>query len=157
MSHIIPFEDWDDVGRVMADAETKANASLTNRQRDIVYGSYWLRAEPRTGMLEYGWVIPKDVAERKQTRESIRALRDAYDRGYRFSRAHSILCPEGMLGDTHLAVMWPITEEEFNLARGNGFAKTDDAWETEMLLRVTQEMRVALAHPFTGSPQEDQS
>lgn len=151
---IIEFSDWEDAQRKMRDAETKANASVTDRQREIVYGSHWLRAAP-DGMLEYGWVIPQDIAERNATKESIRALRDAYERGYRFSRAHSVLSTGGELGDTHLAVMWPITEEEFELAFDNEFARCYEPWEIEMLRRVVDEMSKAIAHPSTGSPQEE--
>ena len=151
---IMGFDDWDEIQRRMQEAERVANESVTDRQREVVYGSYWLRAS-QDGMLEYGWVLPQEVAERNATKESIRALRDAYRRGYRFSRAHSVMSVEGQLGDTHLAVMWPITKEEFEKAKSNSFAKCNEAWETEMLLRITHEMQEALAHPSDpGSPQE---
>ena len=149
---IIPFEGWEESQRIMREAEVKANASVVRRQRDIVYGSYWVRASA-DGMLEFGQVLGQSSAEYMQTKETIRALRDAYERGYRFSRAHSVLCPEGELGDTHLAVMWPITKEEFEKALVHGFARSNEEWELAMLRRVIREMSEAPARP-TPTPQE---
>lgn len=140
---IIDFDDWEDMQIKARLAEAKANKSVTLRQRDVVYGSYWIRASDN-GMLEYGRVLGQQEAERNQTPESVRALRDLYKRGYRWSMAHSVLSREGELGDTHLAVLWPITEDEFRKAETSGFRKTSGPWETEMLLRITHEMRVAL-------------
>lgn len=155
MSYIMEFDDFDEAMHRMAEAERLANESVTDRQRDVVWGSYWLRAVP-DGILEYGYVLTEEEAtDPRDGGDTTAHVRERYRRGYRFSRCYSVL-GEGM-GDVHLAVLWPITKKEFELAQGNNFGRTDEAWENDMLLRVTNEMQAALdAHPSTpGSPQEE--
>lgn len=150
----IEFDNWDDAQKLMMQKEREANESLCPRQREIVYGSYWLRVQGT--LLEYGRVLGQNEAEAHQDRETVQQMRDSYRRGYRLSMAHSILDPGGVLGDTHLAVMWPITEEEFELAQKQSWRLNYAEWQTAMLRRVIEEMRLARAatHPSTGSPQE---
>jgi hypothetical protein len=158
VSHIVPFDSFEQAQEMIRTAETKANASVVPKQQEIAYGTYWIRAIDDQLFFEYGYVLTQEEAEANQTRESKRAMRDAYARGYRFSRAHSLYYPEGSLGDTHIAVIWPITEEEFNSAQGCQWQLSQDIWEVEMLQRIVKEMREAkAAHPSTGSPQEGSS
>lgn len=153
---IIGFNDWDDAARRMAEAERVANESVADRQREIVYGSYWLRAAP-DGMLEYGRVLDQAEGERDQEPDTIEAMRDTYQRGYRFSWQASVLGVA--FGDAHIAVLWPITEEEFEQAQAQNWELTYADWQTDMLRRVTAEMREAqeaklATHPNPDSPQE---
>jgi hypothetical protein len=164
MNHIMEFNSWEEAQERMKEMEDKANASVSPKQQEIVYGSYWLRAVEGTGWFEYGHVLEQSLAESKQTKESVRALRDAYARGYRFSKAHSLYSVRGELGDSHIAVLWPITEEEFIAASAAGFAVTQAQWEQDMLLRIQYEIRdwealVALRNIeralSSGHPQEE--
>jgi hypothetical protein len=145
----VEFNDWDEAQRIMKEAEDKANASVVDRQREVVYGSYWIRATP-DGMLEYGRVLTQEEAEEHNDAATVEQLRDTYRRGYRFSECHSLL-GDGV-GDTHLAVLWPITKEEYEAAQRQQWQLTYAEWQTAMLRRVIEEQ--ASARPSTGSPQE---
>jgi hypothetical protein len=135
------FNDWDEAMAFMQKQEEEANASLTDKQREIVYGSYWIR--PFDGHLEYGHVLP----------EGSGGTADTYARGYRYSECHSIL-GDGM-GDVHLAVIWPILEEEYRSAEANLWAPSNEPWEQDMLIRIVQEHEEANTRPPNpGSPQE---
>lgn len=150
----IPFDSFDEAAKLMHDAEAKANATVTDRQREIVYGSYWIRAQGT--LLEYGRVLSQEEVEGGEPPEMVEVLRQTYDRGYRFSWTSSILGQT--LADTHLAVMWPITEEEYNLAKGNNWEPSDEDWWRDMLVRIVGEIAEAndAAHPSDpGSPQEE--
>lgn len=147
MSGVFEFDDWDDAQKFMQQQEEQANANLLPRQRDIVYGSYWLRAT-EDSMLEYGYVLPEGEG----------GDRGAYERGYRFSRCSSVLGEA--LGDVHLAYLWPIEKEEYDLAKANGWQASHEDWEKDMLIRITHEVEqdnagFQAAHPSDpGSPQE---
>lgn len=161
MSPVIPFDSWEEAESFMTEAEKRANASVTAKQREIVYGSYWLRAVPEANFFEYGRVLAQDEQEAHQSSGDVRAMRARYARGYRFGVAHSVFGPEGTFGDTHIAVIWPITEEEFNLAQGKDWKLCWEAWESAMLQRISAEVREARevaasndSPPNTGSPQE---
>lgn len=132
--------------------EAKANKSVTTKQREITYGSYWVRATP-TGVLEFGQVITQQSAEAMQTAETVRALRDMYRRGYRYSMYHSKSNPQGDYGDVHISSAWPITKEEFENALKASFVLTDSDWELEMLTRITREMKEAMTSPKPSPPQ----
>lgn len=164
MTPVMEFNSWEEAQEAMKEMEDKANASIAPKQQEIVYGSYWLRAVEGTGWFEYGQVLTQSLAEGNQTRESVRALRDAYSRGYRFSKAHSLYSVRGELGDSHIAMLWPITEEEFIAASAANWRITQEQWELDMLLRIQTEIRdweaqVALrnkdAAPALAHPQEE--
>lgn len=147
----IDFKNWEDMQDRARKAEAMANKTVTDKQREVVYGSYWIKATD-SGVIEYGCVIPQQSAEGMQTAESVRALRDMYARGYRYSHAYSSLNPQGEYGDTHLAMLWPITKEEFENALKVGFKPTNADWERNMLLRITKEMRDSLVAPNSVPP-----
>lgn len=146
---------WDELGKEMRKHEKIANEAILPKQREIVYGSYWIRAWGN--MLVFGRVLSREASETGQTRETVRALRDAYERGYRFSRSYSVLDIHGELGDVHISVVWPIREEEFEAAQENNFRATNQPWEYEMLLRCQQEVQADMAaNPrIPRSPQEE--
>jgi hypothetical protein len=140
------FDSWDDAQEAMRKAEEVANSKVMSRQRDIVYGSHWVR--PFEEGLEFGYVLPEGEG----------GSADTYRRGYRFSQCSSIL-GEG-IGDVHLSVLWPIEKEEYDLAKANGWRLLHEDWEKEMLLRITHEIEqgnaeLQSARPSDpGSPQE---
>jgi len=156
VSHVFEFDSFEEAQEKMASAEAKANAAVTTRQKEIAYGTHWLRGIDGAHFFEYGYVLPQDNAEANQTKESIRALRDAYARGYRFSQAFSLYTPTGELGDTHIAVIWPITEDEFNSASACQWQLTGAEWEREMLSRIVRELADAqqTTDPASPTPQE---
>lgn len=139
MSHIVEFDNWDDAQKFMQQQEDQANASLLSRQHDIVYGSYWLRAT-EDAMLEYGYVLPEG---------SPGSNADAYRRGYRFSLCSSVLGEAQ--GDVHLAYLWPIEKEEYDLAKANGWQASHEDWEKDMLIRITHEVEQGVARVAEGN------
>lgn len=150
MTHIYEFDNFDEAQAFMQEQEALANANLLPRQHTIVYGSYWIRAVDGD-MLEYGYVLPEGEG----------GDRGAYERGYRFSLCSSVLGEAR--GDVHLAYLWPIEKEEYDLAKANGWQASHEDWEKDMLIRITHEVdednaRVAEGNDSRpsdpGSPQE---
>ena len=104
----------------------RANASLTAEQKAITWGSHWVRFLPSEQLIIFGRVFT--LAEIEQGERSagasteeleytLNSCRANHDRGYLFGRAYSVAEPDGELGDTHRANMWPITEQQFDEAR----------------------------------------
>lgn len=111
--HIQSFESFEEAQQAMREAEERANAQVFDRQRSIGYGDYWCRPVPEYGVFVFGYVWPQDKAEKGEARSTVTSLRDSFERGYRFGDAYSVMEPEGELGTTHVANMWPISEEDF--------------------------------------------
>lgn len=124
MSQFQSFDSMEEMLEFMAKAEAEANQMLLDEQRGIGYGDYWCRPVPEQGVFVFGRVMPEEEAYDGEDAGSIAMLRDSYSRGYRFGTAYSILGPEGELGSTHIANMWPITEEDFNDAAAQRWRPT---------------------------------
>lgn len=157
----IAFGNLDDMARYMADAEKVANENTLPRQKTITYGDYWLKADH--DIFVFGRVLTEDeytegITTKKGRKEALDALHERYDRGYRRCKTYSLFVPEGELGDSHVATMWPITQEEFVYARKAGWAHVDEDWMLNMLIRVQREVNADASGndspPSTGSPQE---
>lgn len=118
------FDSMEEMLEFMAEAEDAANQMLLDEQRGISYGDYWCRPVPEQGIFVFGRVMTEEEAYDGEDKESIAMLRDSYSRGYRFGTAYSILGPDGELGSTHVANMWPITEEDFNNMAANRWMPT---------------------------------
>lgn len=124
----IPFDDLDDAFESMRKNEEEANANLLPAQGNVVWGSYWVR--PYDDILVFGYVftpeenISSEVeagSTPEELKYTVKRLRESYTRGYRYGRCHSILCPEGELGDTHLSQVLPVTAEVFETGRRQGW------------------------------------
>lgn len=155
------FDSFEDIQEEMAQREAAANASLTDEQRNVTFGDYWTRPIPEYGIFEFGKVLTWEEFEALASDDDDvpagdqwEAVEEAMERGYCFSRAFSTMEPEGMLGDTHKANLWPISEEDFKEAQVTG-------WMVSFALatRVFHELERARArehkHTSTRKVRED--
>lgn len=121
------FDTWGEALARMEEREQAANARVTPEQRSIGWDDYWLRLW-RDGddvLAIFGHVWPEERAKREP--DEAEEAEATYRRGYRFGEAFSVACPEGELGDTHIAdMMLKLSAEEFAVARACG-------WDTERL------------------------
>lgn len=128
------FDSLEEMFQYMARNEMIANARATQAQKAITYGDYWHRYDRNFRVHIYGYVIPlleMEADERSLGADDAewdyerRMTEDAHSRGYRFSRAFSVIEPEGELGLVHIvAIDEKITEAEFQAAK-------DRAWQPE--------------------------
>jgi len=79
-----------------------------------IYGQVMTRAEVRHSELAAG-------ASHDEAQAALRRIMHAYGRGWRHGRCYSVIEPDGESGDTHVAVMTPITAGEFEAARAAGW------------------------------------
>lgn len=126
---VIGFDSFDEMLEHMGKAEDAANARTTPRQKAIGWGDYWM--QPYQDILVFGRIWTREETEKSEGRyidqddpeevagfaETMANLDSRYERGYRFGTAWSEAEREGELGDTHISVMIPITQEEFEEAK----------------------------------------
>lgn len=132
------YDSLEDAFEDMRKATEWANAHLAEAQRQVTWGSHWVRfydipgrilifgkvdtlAEVRRG--EESTVQPgEDPAEVKAEIEySLRSLAERHENGYLYGQAYSIITPDGEYGDTHRANLWPIPAATFEAARSAGW------------------------------------
>lgn len=121
------FENFDEMIAAMSRDEENANSVLTEQQREVGWGDYWIRVLGDYGLVIFGHVsslreLRKDLIENgcdeEEVAEEIASISEGYERGYRFGPAYSVACPEGELGDTHIANMvGKISKAEFVCAQ----------------------------------------
>lgn len=137
------FDTLDGVTDFMAATEQAAMANLTPEQRvmadqygwDITEPVHWIRFYPEAGCFIFGRThtanqiadnaarcVPSDLAVEgydkavQQAVDTVRSTKKSRARGYMYGDAYSILAPRGELGQTHVANVSPITQEEFDEA-----------------------------------------
>ena len=135
----VTFNDWDEIQRYMQAQYDIAEQMVVPRQRDITWGSYWVR--PNDGILIWGrvWTEAELVLNEDDPEAVLAHYRATHERGYRFGYAYSPYCSDGELGESHISVLWPITRQEFSSALRCKWQPTDQAWFHDMLLRIIQE------------------
>jgi hypothetical protein len=115
------FGSMEEMLAYMEDQERRANKLVVEEQWAIKEGDHWCRPVPEMGIFEFGIVLTMEESlqgEDEEDLDFIRAnIQERNERGYRFSRAYSVMEPQGMLGDTHVLNMWPIKPEEFEAAK----------------------------------------
>jgi hypothetical protein len=146
------FRSYDSIEEMFEDQarnEQAANDAVLPKQREITWGSYWLRPTD-DGVLIFGRVhtqeeifeddkkIPHQPGD-PSPKAVVRHYTEMHERGYRFGTAYSVWCPEGELGSSHVSVLWPIHQEEFEAAREAEWNPGAIPWFHEMLIRVTRE------------------
>ena len=103
MSHIIPFNTWEEHDAITDHFEKAANARLTPEQielrDDFEHHRYW--AMPADGFLVFGSVPPEPTMTENRAR------------GYLTNRAYSIVEPHGDPHDAHVYEVTPISEMAF--------------------------------------------
>lgn len=130
------FESMDQAFAWMADQTERANAVLTEEQRQITYGDCWIRfwtpslndiivifgkvmtREEVHESEHRGAVAPFDIAEADATTQRVF---EQHERGYLFGWAYSVIEPLGEPGDTHRAHVWPIGTDLFEAVKAVGW------------------------------------
>lgn len=131
----IPFESVDDAFAAMDKAERAANESAHPFQKAIGYGSFAMRVAQ--GLTIWGFIPEKaDVEPYEET----------FERGYRFGKWYSAVCPDGELGDAHISTLWPVMYEDFEHAKANGWMlenalASDVQSEREWAFRFIQRLK----------------
>lgn len=101
-----------------------AKDRATPEQNAITYGDYWMRIWE--DFLIFGYIDqPEDLdaaerllgASEDELAWEHETSSQAYNNGFRFGKAYSVIVPEGELGDTHVSEMTKITKEEFEEAK----------------------------------------
>ena len=124
------FDSFGDAVDFMRKATDAANETLAVEQRAVTWGSYWIRFVPEDQLMVFGHVYTKHEllegeykagSDLPELRETLQAMVANHDRGYMFGPAYSVIEPEGELGDTHRANLWPITRSQFLEAQSVGW------------------------------------
>jgi hypothetical protein len=155
--HITSYDTLEEAYADMANQEAAANERLLPEQRAMIdctdeqyfvnvavniqelfiAGEAW--SSDRADREELESYHVKDVSElddeqRAEFLYSRRMMRDSRKRGYIFGRGYSVIEPNGELGSTHVANMWPIDKAAFDEAR-------EQKWQPD-LLDVTKSARL---------------
>ena len=123
-----------------------ANEHLAPQQKQIGYGSYWARFyDVKNRIVVFGYVETLDAMEASERELGADDGEAAYIRtdtnrrhndGYMYGMCYSTITPEGELGFTHRADIWPITQDAFETYRRVGWDVDHDdlTWETKVEL-----------------------
>lgn len=130
------FESLDEMVAWQQQQTASANANLAPEQAAITWGDHWVRFDPASMTVIFGtiwelsyWDGKIAEAEPGEDRDEWVWEKDSviasHVNGYLFGRAYSIIEPDGELGSTHRANMWPITPECFEAAEQAGWRLND--------------------------------
>lgn len=134
MTDVRSFSTLEEMHAWMEEQERLANDGLHPLQRDLTWGSHWIRFNGTA--IEFGYCYTEDEAraeyepliEGEKDCESpdqyIASLTETLGRGYLYGEAHSVLGDEK--GDTHRANAWPIEERLYRMAQ-------EVEWNPDML------------------------
>lgn len=123
-----------------------ANQTLATEQKQIGYGSYWARFyNIKDRLVIFGYVDTLDEMEASERALGAKADEAEYIRhdtnrrhndGYMYGTCYSRITPEGELGFTHRADIWPIGKDLFETYQAAGWDVDHDslAWETKVEL-----------------------
>lgn len=112
-----------------AEALERAEASVVEKQKEITWGSYFLRPS-ETHPPIWGYVIPLDELTDDLLEEGVAiseveyeldSIQVAYNRGLRYAQHYSALTPDGEWGSSHIATCWPVSQEIYEEAQANGW------------------------------------
>lgn len=132
------YGSFDEMMSDMAAAEAEANEKVTDIQRQITWGSKAMALvyHGTTYIPIFGSVYSKQHlwdSERKyypekmsdeqdeEFSEILSNIEDAHERGYRYGDWFSILEPAGEIGSHHIVNLYPITDEDFEVAKASGW------------------------------------
>lgn len=130
------YKEYGSIEEAFADmkrAEDAANENLSEWNKQVVWGSYYMRPAPEVPCIIFGYIYTemecvdgerKLGATHEEVAYTMRSIRDSYERGYRFGRHYSVVEPDGELGSVHIANAWPISKEEFETAKAQDWMLT---------------------------------
>ena len=147
MSDIRVFDSMEEMHEWMARQTEAANDNLHPVQRDLTWGSYWVRfVDVRARIVEFGRVLTHEEAAERWGEEP--GLDENMERGYLYSEAHSLMGSD--IGDTHRWNAWPIEERLFEAAKAVDWQidRLDEAMK--LLLEIA--FRQRRVHEMTVGP-----
>jgi len=109
---------------------------VTPEQAKITPGSYFARWENIGDQnvfifcksLTLDEAVAEEVSAGADPHEAAyyrRQYTDKFGRGLRYGNHFSVITPDGEWGSTHIGTCWPITEEDFNEAKANGWTPSE--------------------------------
>lgn len=130
---VTTFESIEDLFDEIEQSRTRADAAVQTFQAAIKPGDCFMRYIPDASVVVFGEVLDpfswyhEEVARAKTAEDrkeldrelaSEKQMRAAsHMKHVRFTRAFSIMCPDGEMGDGHVATMLPISREVFETAK----------------------------------------
>lgn len=128
---VISFDDWGEMGDYLRRSEEEANTRVTPEQREVGYGSLWLRFYDIPGrVVIFGRVHTLAEIEADETRlgadpgelaHTLRHTQDMLERNFLFGTCWSTIEPRGELGNTHRCEVWACPQSLFDEARRVGW------------------------------------
>lgn len=133
------FDSWDEMQRVMAEAEDAANDRILPTQADlrddVSHTRYWVQPYAPMDCLIFGetpsledlcaqeaaYYDMDDPEDKDEYDMSVREFGPRRARGYLTGTAYSTLEPDGEGGDTHVSQVVPISKEAFEEGRRAGW------------------------------------
>jgi hypothetical protein len=113
------FDSFDDLLQALDRAGKKSDEVAGDRGRLFPPGGFFARLAPEAGVVVYGEILDPLAGADPEERDFLRGTYGApHNRNVRFSRCFSKICPEGEMGDTHVASMNVVlTAREFTKAK----------------------------------------
>lgn len=147
---IVGFDSMEEMLLYMAGGEKDANESVLAPQEKITWGDYVVRLHQATNMMLAIWShlhtqeqvaaeITDSVEEQAEVEAELRGLTRAHARGFRYGRWFSQVLPQGEYGSAHIVSCWPITSEDYEMARTNDWQLWPEIFE-----RINAETEEAL-------------
>jgi len=133
MTFFREFDSMEEMQRFLAEQTRLANESLSEEQKAITYGDYWVRTDYE--FLIFGYINTLDELDESSRRlgadeEEIAYERamiaDAHARGYMYGKAYSVVEPDGEWGSTHRVSMQKVSKQTFDRMRELGW--TLEGW-----------------------------
>ena len=140
MSHM-QFDSLDEAFEWMQKRTEEANANLHDKQRGVTWGDHWCRfVDVANRLVVFGKVdtiaeveagergeYDTPISEESQAEldYTLEHLRHTHERGYLYGRSFCTHYPEGELGDTHRANLWPIEKSLYDAAEQAGWVIDD--------------------------------
>jgi hypothetical protein len=150
-AHIFTGKNLEEIFEQMDQAEAEANERVLPAQRAIDWNERVFRAvsDGEGGAIAiWGKVWSQEEWQRREAdagateaelRSSLQVLLSSHDRGYRFGEYWSVVTPEGEIGSAHISSLWPITVDDFEVAKRNEW----QIWP-EFLARIQGEVHQAV-------------
>lgn len=133
MNNIQSFSSTEEMVEWLAANRARAKTEIGETQAAVTYGDHWCRFYE--GLTIYGRVSPREELNQQSRDNGVSEDEITYedeDLAARhpetvFGLCYSTIEPTGEWGFTHRSVLWPISVELFDAARGAG-------WVTENLI-----------------------
>ena len=103
---ITSYDTMEEMMADMAQASDKADQAVRPSQAAIVAGDYVLRYDADSELVIYSKILPSDQGSDEEETEYLKGIyAQPHMKHYRFGKHYSACCPEGELGDVHVATL----------------------------------------------------